>query len=70
MTTDLRVLRQPVYLGITLVLTELLGWLYLTLSRRSAGMETTVFTTDLTTSRFQIDEFGPPTTTAAWPSTS
>jgi hypothetical protein len=59
LTTALAVLRQPLYLGITLVLTVLLSWLYTALSLRSAGMETTVLTTDQTTPQFQIETFGP-----------
>ena len=59
LTTALGVLRQPLYLGITLALTVLLSWLYTSLSLRSAGMETTVFTTDQTTPQFQIETFGP-----------
>jgi hypothetical protein len=52
------VLRTPRYLGLLLLLTVALGWLYTTLSLRSAGMDTTVLTTKLATPQFEIDRFG------------
>jgi hypothetical protein len=57
--SGLAVLRKPWYLGLTLVLTASLGWLYATLSLRSAGMHTTVFTTSLATPQFELTTFGP-----------
>jgi hypothetical protein len=53
------VLRRPGYLGLTILLTVLLSVLYLNLTLRSAGMDTTVLTTTRATPEFEVTHFGP-----------
>ncbi|MDP9380005.1 MAG: hypothetical protein M3Q29_07625 [Chloroflexota bacterium] len=55
----LRILRRPPYAVATVALAVLLGLLYVNLSLRSAGMETTIATTSRATPQFEIEEFGP-----------
>ncbi len=59
MKAALTTLAKPFYLGLIVVVTVLLTWLYYTFSLRSAGEHTTIFTTTLATPAFEMKTFGP-----------
>ena len=58
MKIALSVLRRPAYVGMVIVVTALLTWLYYSFSLRSAGEHTTIFTRTYATPDFEIKTFG------------